>query len=253
MLRLILLSILLLLHAPAWAERVVLGLSQDEVAITATFDGSSLLIFGAVMRDAPLPEGPPLDVIITVAGPQTPVEIHRKARRFGIWVNTDTVHISRAPSFYSVSSTGPLSQILSATEDLRHQISINRSLRTTGASDDASDVENFTDALKRLRQGEGKFQILEGAVSLDQQTLFRTSVDLPANLVEGDYPTRIFLLREGAVIDSYETLIDVRKVGLERWLYTLAHEQSLLYGLMSLVIAISAGWLASAVFRIFQR
>lgn len=253
MLRLILLSVLVLLHTPASAERVVLGLSQDEVAITATFDGSSLLIFGAVMRDAPLPEGPPLDVVITVAGPQTPVEIHRKARRFGIWVNTDTVHISRVPSFYSVSTTGPLNQILSATEDLRHQISINRSLRTTGASDDVSDVENFTDALKRLRQNEGKFQILEGSVSLDQQTLFRTSVELPANLVEGAYPTRIFLLREGAVIDSYATLIDVRKVGLERWLYTLAHEQSLLYGLMSLVIAISAGWLASAVFRVFQR
>lgn len=253
MLRLILLSVLMCLTTPAWAERVVLGLSQDEVAITATFDGSSLLIFGAVMRDSPLPLGPPLDVVITVAGPQTPVEIHRKARRFGIWVNTDTVHISRAPSFYAVSTTGPLSDILSATEDLRHQISINRALRTTGASDDVSDVENFTDALKRLRQSEGKYQILEGSVSLEQQTLFRTSVDLPANLVEGSYPTRIFLLREGAVIDSYATLIDVRKVGLERWLYSLAHEQSLIYGLMSLVIAISAGWLASAVFRVFQR
>ena len=39
---------LLLAPLAAWAEEVVLGLSQDEVAITATFDGSTLLIFGAV-------------------------------------------------------------------------------------------------------------------------------------------------------------------------------------------------------------
>jgi hypothetical protein len=37
---------------PARAEEIVLGLSSDEVAITATFDGSDILIFGAVKRAA---------------------------------------------------------------------------------------------------------------------------------------------------------------------------------------------------------
>ena len=41
----------------------------------------------------------------------------------------------------------------------------------------------------------------------------------------------------------------MRKVGLERLIYTLAHERPLIYGLLSLVIAIAAGWSASAVFR----
>ena len=40
----------LLLATPVSAEEVVLGLSQDEVAITATFDGDDILIFGAVTR-----------------------------------------------------------------------------------------------------------------------------------------------------------------------------------------------------------
>jgi hypothetical protein len=72
-------------------------------------------------------------------------------------------------------------------------------------------------------------------------------------LVEGDYDTRIFLTRDGNVVAQYETLIDVRKVGLERWLYNLSREQSLLYGLLSLAIAISAGWLASAAFAMIRR
>ena len=40
-------------------EEVVLGLSQDRVAITANFDGSEILIFGAVKREAPIPQDDP--------------------------------------------------------------------------------------------------------------------------------------------------------------------------------------------------
>ncbi|MCY4209042.1 MAG: TIGR02186 family protein, partial [Roseovarius sp.] len=46
--------------------------------------------------------------------------------------------------------------------------------------------------------------------------------------------------------------IDVRKVGLESWLYNLSREQPLAYGLMSLAIAIAAGWFASAAFRLLR-
>ena len=72
---------------------------------------------------------------------------------------------------------------------------------------------------------------------------------MPSNLTEGDYRTRIFLTRAGEVIDQFETVIDVRKVGLEKFIYSLAHERPLAYGLLSLAIAIAAGWLASAFFR----
>jgi hypothetical protein len=54
------------------------------------------------------------------------------------------------------------------------------------------------------------------------------------------------------VVDVYETTIAVRKVGLERWIYNLAHQKPLIYGILSLTIAILAGWLASAVFRLLR-
>ena len=110
-----------------------------------------------------------------------------------------------------------------------------------------------TQALIRIRAGEGLYQVLEGAVDLEQQTLFRTQVALPANLVEGDYATRIFLTRDGQVVDSFETEIAVQKVGIERWLYNLSHDWPLGYGLLSLAIAIVAGWSASAAFQALRR
>ena len=62
------LIISLLLALPAQAEEIVADLSQTRVAITANFDGSEILIFGAVRREEAMPEGP-LAVIITVEGP----------------------------------------------------------------------------------------------------------------------------------------------------------------------------------------
>lgn len=246
------LAVFLLLALPAAAEEVVLGLSQDEVAITTSFDGSEILIFGAVKREEPIPDGPPLEVVVTVAGPSEPVMVRRKENRFGIWVNIDAVEVDRAPSFYAVATSGALRDVLSNTEDLRYKISVPRAIRSVGAPMTIQDANAFTEALIRIRSRSDLYQLMENHVVVDDQTLFRGRIELPAALTEGAYQTRIFLTREGRVISQYETAIDVRKVGLERWLYTLSREQPLVYGLMSLAIAIAAGWGASAAFSLLR-
>ena len=241
------LILLLLMALPAQAERVVAGLSQARVSITTDFSGSEILVFGAVKREAPAPEGSDLNVVVTVAGPSEPTTVRRKDRRAGIWVNADVQDIGPAPTFYSVATSAPLGEILSPESDAKHRISIRRAIRGVGVTDN-----NFIDALIRIREDRGLYQINDRAVTLQQDTLFRAGIALPANLTEGAYATRIFLLRGGDVIDRYDTVIVVRKVGLERALYTLAYDQPLIYGILSLAIAIIAGWAASAVFRYFQ-
>ena len=236
----------------ATAEEVVMGLSQSSVAITTTFSGSDILIFGAIKRETSIPQGD-IEVIVTISGPSTPVTIRRKDKRMGIWLNTDMVHIDSAPSFYAVATSGPLAEVLSQTDDLRHRISVPLAIRSVGAPDTVGDAQSFTEALIRIRSASNLYHLQENDVAVQEQTLFRTSIRLPANLTEGDYATRIFLTRNGQVIDTYETVIDVRKVGLERFLYMMAHRQPVLYGLLSLVIAVIAGWGASAFFRVVLR
>lgn len=247
------LCLFLCLPGLVMAEEVVLGLSTDKVAITTSFDGSEILIFGAVKREAPIQADAPLQVVITVAGPSTPVTVRRKAKWFGIWVNTDAVEVDAAPSFYAVATSSPMREALTNIEDLRQKVSIDRAIRSVGAPSNISDSGSFTEAVIRIRREAGLYQLLEEQVVLDEQTLFRTALKMPANLTEGDYKTRIFLTRYGRIVSSYETSIDVRKVGLERWLFSLSRNQPILYGLMSLAIAIAAGWGASAAFQLLRR
>lgn len=244
------LLLLFTLALPAMAqETIVSGLSQNRVSITADFDGSEILIYGAVKRDAPAPVGKPLEVIITVEGPSTPVTVRRKARVAGIWVNTAEVLVDSAPSFYAVATTGPLSHILSDTENLRHGITIERVIRAVGITAEAEQSGDFILALLRVRTDEDRYRVLEGRVELTEDTLFRVDVVLPANLTEGEYKVRLFLLRDKKVVALQERLIGVRKEGLERFIFNLAQQQPLLYGLISLVLAALAGWGASAAFR----
>lgn len=251
LLRGLLLSLFAFCTPAAGTEEVVTGLSQSRVGITVNFDGSEIMVFGAVARDAPAPEGP-LDVIVTIEGPSGPVTVRRKERVFGIWVNTDAVEVTSAPVYYAVASTRPLEEILSATDDLRHRITLPQMVRTIGVAHQAEDTGLFTEALMRLRTQSGAFSRQDGGVVLERDVLIRADVVLPANLTEGIFRTRVFLLREGRVIAEEEQLIDVHKQGIERFLHRLALDQPLIYGILSLALAIAAGWLASAAFNRFR-
>ncbi|MCI2394969.1 TIGR02186 family protein [Aliiroseovarius sediminis] len=254
MLRLIaLVALILVAPLPALAEKVVAGLSQNRVSITATFVGSEILVFGAVKRDAPPPEDGPLQVIVVVEGPAHPVTVRKKDKRFGIWVNTDAIELAAAPSFYAVATSAALQDTVSTLEDLRHLISVERSIRISDNPFTNEDPRDFTRALIRIRENSGLYKLMENSVNLREDTLFDTRIGLPSNLTEGEYRTRIFLTREGRVASQYETVINVQKVGLEQWVFDLAHDQPLIYGILSLVIAIAAGWGASALFRVILR
>lgn len=252
MLRAIALLCLSLLPAAA-EENVVLGLSKDKVSITTNFDGSEIIIFGAVKRESAIPEDTDLGVIVTVQGPSEPVTVRRKEKRYGIWINTDMVEVDSAPSFYAVATSAPLDDVLKATENLRYKVSIPSVIRSVGAPMTVENAQTFSDAVIRIRKANGLYQLSESAVDLREQTLFRTQIQMPANLTEGAYITRVLLTRDGNVVSDYETSIEVSKVGLERWLFTLSRQQPLIYGLLSLAIAIAAGWGASAIFSVLRR
>jgi uncharacterized protein (TIGR02186 family) len=253
MIRSLILMVVLAVTPAAANETIVSGLSDNRVDITANFIGSDILVYGAVKRDAPPPKDQPMHVIITAEGPPVPHTLRHKEKVAGIWINTTSVELISAPSFYAVVTTGPLDDILNSTDDLRHKISLDHVVQDVGMTSATDQPELFIDALERLRSRTGNFQISENRVQFLQETLFRADIKLPANLIEGNYRVRIFLTRDGRVVDHQERIVGVRKAGIERALYRLAYDQPLIYGLLSLALAVFAGWGASEAFRLFRK
>lgn len=261
MLRLVALALLLPLSAPLAlsaqeprAESVVTGVSTDNISLNANFDGSELFVFGAVRRDAPPPlDMGPLDIVITVKGPPRTVKVRRKDRVVGVWVNNATLTIRAVPSFYAIASTRPVQDVMNETDRLRYGIGMDQAVRRIQGNDSVADPAAFTEALVRIREHDGSYALLDDSVKVAEETLFQTRIELPANLVEGDYAAEFFLVRDQEVLSSATTIIRVEKTGIERWLYNLSRNRPLVYGLMSVGLALLAGWFANAAFRLGRR
>ena len=65
----------------------------------------------------------------------------------------------------------------------------------------------------------------------------------------GLYTAKVYLFQDGDVIDTISSPLYIDKRGIERFIYRMAHSDPLLYGLLAVLGAAFAGWLASAVMR----
>jgi uncharacterized protein (TIGR02186 family) len=254
--RLARLALLALVGAmPAAAqETVVTGISTDNIALTADFDGSEVFVFGAIRREGPAPvDAGPLDIIITLRGPDSALWVRQKERRFGVWMNTHAVRFAQTPSFYAVASTRPVREVLTETERLRWSIGMDQAVRRVAGHPVITDTAPFAEALVRIKEGQGLYAQMSDGVRLMEETLFQTTFTLPASLVEGTYLAEFFLVRDRAVLHSGATTITVQKAGIERWIYNLSRERPLAYGGLAVLLALATGWLAAATFRLLRR
>ena len=231
------------------ADSVIGGLSTQNVSINTTFTGSDILIFGTIKRSNN-EKIIPSDIIIEVFGPETEITVRKKKRIFGIWVNSDPIKIKNSPSFYSIVSTNKLADILKINE--QSNSNIGRAQFFDSKNSDPNYIEAINAQL-RIKNKEGYYSFNNPYVKLKETSLFSASIALPANLTEGDYKTKIHLIQEGKVTNTSVDKIQVRKVGLEKWLYKTAHNSPLFYGVFSVLLALFSGWGASAIFRKFQQ
>jgi uncharacterized protein (TIGR02186 family) len=237
--------------APAGAEQLVSQVSSDEVAITSSFAGETLTLFGSI---EPEPgsvqryvEGP-YHVIVTVTGPLQTRVARKKTNQFGIWINTEQAEFAAFPSFYQVLSDTRLENVTNPVTLAENAIPLDsRAIGTTAAPYPTSEV--FRTQLVRLMQGQGQFKLNEQGVIFRSDTFYFAQVTLPSDAPPGPYIAHTYLFKGGQIIAEKSNGFSVRKIGFERFLGTAATQQPLLYGLVAVTLALFTGWLGGVVFR----
>ena len=226
------------------SNALVADLSLSNISINTDFNGTSVLLFGSVSGEA----GD--DIIVVISGPNSEIVTREKSKMTGIWVNSNSVKWKNAPSYYQIFTTRPLSQI--ATKSVLEELSVGAEfLDLRYDSEQAlspSSYLTWSKALHRNMQSASLWKINETSVQVMRGTLFRTQVSLPANITIGDYDVRIIHFRDGRFIAEDKTAIAVKKAGISAFIYKLAHEYSIFYGLFAVAFAVFAGWLAAAIF-----
>lgn len=232
--------------APAWplVASFVYDLSSRLIAITTAFAGTQVLLYGA----APEREG---EIAVVVRGPARDITVRRKSGVGPIWINTSSLEFHDVPSFYAVAASVPLEELGGAGALARHELGADR-LRLIPAETEAwgnDEIAAFRSALVRNQQRVGLFSAEPGTVNFLGETLFRTRIVFPANVPPGDYQVQVLQFADGEVVGAQTSKLEIAKMGIEAELYDLAVGQPALYGLASILMALTAGWAANALFR----
>jgi len=238
---------LLLLATPVSAEQLVSGISQDLIQITSNYTGSDIVVFGAVEGNQNPDNRTPRDVVVVVRGPDTSINVRRRDRLAGVWVNRDAANLSGMPSYYFLASTRPLKNIAPPDALTHYNIGLQNLQPDTVHSH--HDYEPFRQAALRHLVQERLYTETPGGVEFLSETLFRAHVPVPAEVTRGQYNVEVYLFRDGVVESAQSTPLFIDQTGLERRLFNFAHNQPFGYGLTAVLIAVIMGWISSLLFR----
>jgi uncharacterized protein (TIGR02186 family) len=235
-------TVSLIAAAAVHARDLVFDLSEPLVAITADFTGSELLLFGATDGAG--------DVVVVVRGPLKDQVVRRKERVSGIWVNNESMTFKDVPDYYAVASNRPIDEFIAPEVRNAHQIGAGHLLLDPVFSGTPrGEINTFRNALIRNKQRQGLYGAKTENLIFLSDRLFRTSLRFPANVTVGTYGIDVFLVQNGEVVRVETKLLNFRKFGFEASVYDFAHQHALAYGLLAVLIAVVAGWLANLPFR----
>lgn len=228
------------------------AVAEEQITVSSDYRGSYVTVFGV----NPDRRGRG-DIVVVVRGPSERTIVLRKRQVFGLYVNGDPVRFSEAPSFFAVLSNRPVRDIASAQSIWRYRLDPAASAQLDSAVPSSGDPSAYRQALVRLRREQGLYQWYSGRASPErrggltmyQGGLFRAVVRLPANAPIARYHADTYLFRDGRLISSQRIPISISRVGIERRIHDLATAASWLYGVVTVLLALFAGWIAALIFR----
>ena len=234
----------------ARAESLVSALSNGNIAITSSFDGETLSLFGNVEPSEGRSGGVkgPYDVVIVVTGPSVDRVARLKTNNFGLWMNTEQVEFNPFPTFFQVLASNPVDKITDH-ETLEALRILPDAQARVSAVPQSLHVERFGDELVRLMTARGLFGINEAAVRFLSPTAYAAQLPLPADISNGLFITQSYLFKNGKLLTTRGDSFAVNKTGFERFLFTSAHQYPVLYGLVCVLLALGTGWLGGVIFR----
>ncbi len=217
---------------------IISGISTNEIDIDTKFQGAKILLFGA--------KGDAGDIVIAVRGPKKTFLVTKKQKLLGLWYNGERVKFKDSYSYYSIFSTlddQEADQILSDLELGKNNLKFNAS---KGVSEEKKD--EFQLQLIETLEKSNLYTNDANKVDFLDETLFKLMLSFPKNIARGTYTVEIYLINEGTLLSFQSIPIYVNQVGFSAKVLDFAYQESFLYGLLSVAIALVVGWLANVLF-----
>ncbi len=223
--------------APACADQA-LQLTPPVIEIGTFYNGAEIRIEGAAE--------PGSQIVVVIEGPETEEVFNKKGRVGPIWVTTGKVHIAGVPSLRLVVTPEPLNNVLSQEIIEKYELSdaaVKRRMRIEPATEDLEVIkDNFID----MKVNEGLYRTSTGGVTLGTPSAgcvpYTALIQWPKIAPPASYEIRVYQCRDGEVLGQSSARLEVVKIGFPARLSSLARDRAPLYGALSVIIALLAGF-----------
>ena len=239
------------LSGPARAQELVASLSTHRVLIGSNYTGAQIAVFGSVEREGrSVGRADPYDIIVTVIGPRQQLVVREKSHHGLLWLNDAQRKFADAPSFLASMTNRTVGEMGNADDARRLQVGLrNRLLPLSSVAEADPELLRFVDALIRLKAQDKLYQEIERGVTFLTPSLFRSGIVLPPTAPTGNYEVFVELVSGAVSLARQQTSFEVVQIGFEQQVAWVARNWSMTYGLVTAIMALIFGWLATVIFR----
>ena len=229
--------------------KLVPDISARSIEIRYSFSGAQLLLFGAILYPGGRVPRKPADVIVVLKGPVEPILVREKQKIAGIWMNADSNRFRSAPSFYAVSSSAPVRQLVDERTAAIYELGLQDLQLSPGGGALPDKERRFEGGLLDLRKREGLYAENAHGVEISEGVLYRARISIPSQVPVGTYTAETFLVSDGKVIAAATKEISIDKSGFERFVALSARRHGFVYGLAAVLLSLGLGWAAALAFH----
>jgi uncharacterized protein (TIGR02186 family) len=222
--------------------------NHDHITIDFFYHGSTVSIKGE--------SDPGVDLVIKMTSPEGHQVLKQKGKVGGLlWMNVGQLKFERTPDFYSVYSTRKLDDMLNREEQEKYVIGYPALAKHVEVTPVANEQEkaHWFDEFVRYKESSRVYAASAGKIvtkALDNgRQEYYILTDWPYEAAPGDYQVTVYAVKNGKVVEQAESRVNVAQVGTVKMLADMAKDSASLYGILSIGIALTAGFGVGLVFR----
>lgn len=222
--------------------------NHDHITIDFFYHGGTVSVRGEA--------DPGTDLVIKITDPEGHQALNKKGKVGGmLWMNVGTLKFEKVSNFYTVYSTRKVEDLLSREEQEKYVIgypALERHAEITPVANEEEKAKWFDEFVK-FKEASHVYAMAPGKISTTMQADGRQEyfilTDWPYQAAPGYYKVAVYAVKNKKVVEQAEATVFVEQVGVVKALSSMAHNHAALYGLLSIGVALGAGFGVGLVFR----
>jgi uncharacterized protein (TIGR02186 family) len=197
---------------------------------------------------------PDTDIVLKLTSADGHQTLRKKGKVGGfLWMNVGELEVEHAPNVYFVNSTKNIKDILTREEMDKYVIgypALKKHVSMNASGEENQDMW-FREFVK-FREASNLYAATAGKISLtekDGSQHYYILTQWPYQAPPGNYTVTAYAVRDKKVIETATAGVSVEQAGLVKSFATMAKNNAAVYGILSILVALCAGFGVGLVFR----